>query len=154
MQSTFQAKSSTIQRRWHLIDAQDQVLGRLASKIARHLSGKDKRVYTPHVDCGDFVVVINAQGIRITGNNKPVQKIDFRHSGYPGGDTITPYGEFLKKRPERAILLAVSGMLPKTKLRGKQIAKLRVYKGDTHPHKAQFYVKPTVAEPTTPEAQS
>jgi large subunit ribosomal protein L13 len=141
MQSTFQSKAPSVQRKWHLIDAQDQVLGRLATKIARHLSGKDKRVYSPHVDCGDYVVVVNATGIKITGNNKPVQKIDFRHSGYPGGQTITPYGEFLKKKPTRAIELAVSGMLPKTRLRSRQMAKLRVYKGASHPHSAQFAVK-------------
>jgi large subunit ribosomal protein L13 len=143
MQSTFQSKSSTVRRRWHLIDAKDQVLGRLATKIARHLSGKDKTIYSPHVDCGDFVVVINAEGVRITGNNKPVQKIDFRHSGYPGGHTITPYGEFLRKKPARAIELAVSGMLPKTRLRSRQMAKLRVYKGSQHPHGAQFPIKQT-----------
>lgn len=148
MQTTYQAKASNIQRRWHLIDAKDQVLGRLATKIARHLSGKDKRAYTPHVDCGDYVVVINAEGIKITGNNKPVQKIDFRHSGYPGGDTITPYGEFLRKKPTRAIELAVSGMLPKTRLRSRQMAKLRVYKGNTHPHGAQFATPKAAAQKT------
>lgn len=141
MQSTFQSKSSSVGRKWHLIDAKDQVLGRLATQIARHLSGKAKSTYSPHVDCGDYVVVVNAEGVKITGNNKPVQKIDFRHSGYPGGHTITPYGEFLKKKPTRAIELAVSGMLPKTRLRSRQMAKLRVYKGSNHPHGAQFAVK-------------
>lgn len=147
MQSTFQPTTSSVGRKWHLVDAQGQILGRLASQIARHLTGKGKRVYAPHVDCGDYVVVINAEGIRITGNSKPVQKIDFRHSGYPGGHTITPYGEFLKKRPDRAILLAVSGMLPKTKLRRKQMAKLRVFKGSRHPHGAHFPT-PAAAEKT------
>src|SRR6185295_3236510 len=122
----------------HLVDAKGQILGRLASQVARRLCGKDKRTYAPHVDGGDYVVIVNAESIRITGDNKPVQKIDFRHSGYPGGDTMTPYNEFLKKRPERAISLAVSGMLPKTKLRQLQMARLKVYRGATHPHGAQF----------------
>ena len=135
---TYQPNKTTVERQWHLIDAKDAVLGRLASDISRKLSGKSKRAYAPHVDGGDYVVVVNAAQVRITGNSKPVQKIDFRHSGYPGGDTITPYGEFLKKKPERAIELAVSGMLPKTRLRKKQIARLKVYRGITHPHGAQF----------------
>lgn len=135
---TYQPTKFTVERRWHLVDANQQILGRVASSVSKKLTGKDKRVYAPHVDCGDFVVVVNAEGIRITGNNKPVQKIDFRHSGYPGGDTTTPYAEFLKQKPERAISLAVSGMLPKTKLRALQMARLKVYRGSTHPHGAQF----------------
>jgi large subunit ribosomal protein L13 len=115
--------------------------------------GKGKRDYAPHVDCGDHVVIINAEGIRITGNNKPVQKFDFRHSGYPGGDTLTPYGEFLKSKPERAIHLAVSGMLNKNRLRSRQLARLKVYKGSAHPHGAQFAVKakPEAAAPAAQE---
>ena len=144
---TYQPTKSTVNRQWYLIDANDQVLGRLATQVARQLSGKGKRTYAPHVDCGDFVVVINAEGIKIKGNNKPTQKIDFRHSGYPGGDTITPYGEFLAKNPERAIQLAVSGMLPKTRLRSRQIARLKVYKGTSHPHGNHFAAKnPAAAE--------
>jgi large subunit ribosomal protein L13 len=135
---THQPKAETLVRRWHLVDAKDKVLGRLATEVARTLMGKGKRDYAPHVDCGDHVVIINAEGIRITGNNKPVQKIDFRHSGYPGGETVTPYGEFLKSKPERAIHLAVSGMLSKNRLRDRQLARLKVYKGSTHPHGAQF----------------
>jgi large subunit ribosomal protein L13 len=138
MLKTFQPKNKTISRRWHLLDANGQTLGRFASGIARQLTGKNKIIYAPHVDCGDFVVVINAEGIKITGNNKPVQKIDFRHSGYPGGDTSTSYDVFLKTKPDRAITLAVSGMLPKTRLRSRQIARLKVYKGSHHPHGAQF----------------
>ena len=136
--NTFQPKSENIARRWHLVDANGKILGRLAVEVARTLSGKHKRNYAPHVDMGDYVVIVNAGGIRITGNNKPVQKIDFRHSGYPGGHTITPYGEFLKKKPERAIELAVSGMLPKTRLRKRQLARLKVYRSPTHPHGANF----------------
>jgi large subunit ribosomal protein L13 len=137
--------TSSVNRKWHLIDAKGQVLGRVACDISKKLTGKSKRLFAPHVDCGDFVVVVNAEGVRLTGNNKPTQKIDFRHSGYPGGMTITPYGEFLKKNPERAISLAVSGMLPKTRLRSRQMARLRVFRGTNHPHTAQFAIKP-VAE--------
>lgn len=135
---TFQPTNKSINRSWHVLDADGQVLGRFAARAARLLTGKGKRLFAPHVDCGDFVVVINAEGIRITGKSKPVQKIDFRHSGYPGGDTITPYGEFLKKNPQRAIELAVSGMLPKNRLRSRQMTRLKVYKGSQHPHGAQF----------------
>lgn len=142
---TYQPTQSSVERRWHLIDAKDQILGRLAVEISKKLSGKGKRIYTPHVDCGDFVVVLNAEGIRITGANKPVQKIDFRHSGFPGGHTITPYGEFLRKKPTRAIELAVSGMLSKNKLRSRQMARLKVYKGDSHPHGGQFAAKKEAA---------
>lgn len=140
---TFQPTTQSIARRWHLVDASDQILGRLATEVARKLMGKSKSVFAPHVDCGDHVVVVNAQGIRITGGNKPTQKIDFRHSGYPGGDTMTPYGEFLKSKPDRAISLAVSGMLSKTRLRSRQMARLKIYKGAAHPHGAQFAVPKT-----------
>ncbi len=135
---TYHLKRNEVARKWHLIDAKNQVLGRLAVQVARLVTGKGKITYSPHVDCGDFVVILNAEGIRITGNNKPEQKIDFRHSGYPGGDTITPYGTFLKENPERAIWLAVSGMVPKTRLRSRQMARLRVFKGTQHPHGVQF----------------
>lgn len=146
---TFQPKNNTVQRRWHLIDANGQVLGRLATEVARRLMGKDKRQYASHVDCGDFVVIINAENVRITGDNKPVQKIDFRHSGYPGGETITPYGRFLKSHPERAITLAVSGMLGKTRLRKRHLTRLRVFRGTTHPHGAQLAAaKPASAAPS------
>ncbi len=129
---------SMINRKWHLIDANGQILGRLSTQVARLLMGKGKTTYSPHIDGGDFVVVTNAAGIRITGDSKPVQKIDFRHSGYPGGDTMTPYAIFLKEKPERAIELAVSGMLSKTRLRKRQMVRLKVYKGSSHPHGAQF----------------
>jgi large subunit ribosomal protein L13 len=144
---TYLPKVTDASRRWHLFDAKGKVLGRFATEVARLLMGKGKRDYTPHIDCGDHVVVINAEGIRITGNSKPVQKIDFRHSGYPGGETITPYGEFLRTKPERAIELAVSGMLGKNKLRARQLARLKVYKGSAHPHGAQFAPAKTAAAP-------
>ena len=143
---TYQPNAATISRAWLLFDARDKILGRFASEIARVLMGKGKRIFTRSVDCGDNVVVINAEGIRITGNNKPTQKIDFRHSGYAGGDTATPYSEFLKSKPERAIYLAVSGMLAKNRLRPRQLARLKIYKGGTHPHGAHFAV-PKVAVP-------
>ncbi len=146
---THQPKTHEVIRRWHLIDAKDKVLGRFASDIARTLMGKGKRDFAPHIDCGDNVVVINAESIRITGNNKPTQKIDFRHSGYPGGETITPYDEFLRSKPERAIRLAVSGMLGKNKLRSRQLARLKVYKGNSHPHGANFAVAKPAAAPAT-----
>jgi large subunit ribosomal protein L13 len=151
LMKTYQPKQQAIARRWHLFDAKDKVLGRLATEVARVLMGKGKRDYAPHVDCGDHVVIINAEGIRITGNNKPVQKIDFRHSGYPGGETVTPYGEFLKSKPDRAIHLAVSGMLSKNRLRDRQLARLKIYKGSTHPHGAQFATK-AKAEPVAAAA--
>lgn len=138
---TFQPTSVSVERNWHLIDAKDQVLGRLATRVAYLLSGKGKRYYTSHVDCGDHVVVINAADVRITGNSKPIQKIDFRHSGYPGGDTMTPYKIFLKTKPERAISLAVTGMLPKNRLRRSRMARLKVYKNGAHPHGAQLSPK-------------
>ncbi len=144
---TFQPQPNTIKRRWHVVDAKNQVLGRLASQIARRLMGKDKANFAPHVDCGDFVVVVNAAQVRITGGSKPVQKIDFRHSGYPGGDTITPYGEFLRNNPERAVTLAVSGMLSKNKLRRRQLTRLKVYRSGTHPHGAQS--TPSVKTPSS-----
>lgn len=120
-------------------------MGRLASDIARQIQGKGKRLYAPHVDCGDFVVVLNADKVRITGNNKPVQKFDFRHSGYPGGQTVTPYGEFMEKKPERAVYLAVSGMLPKNRLRKLQLKRLRIFKGERHPHGVHFATKEKAA---------
>jgi len=135
---TYQPNKNSIDRKWHLVDAKDQVLGRLASSVAQKLIGKSKRIYAPHVDCGDYVVVINSKGIQIKGANKPQQKIDFRHSGYPGGDTMIPYGEFLKAKPDVAISLAVKGMLPKTKLRARYLKRLKVYRGSEHRHGANL----------------
>jgi len=150
---SFQNDKAVTNRQWHLYDAQGKTLGRFASEIAHKLMGKHKRHYAPHSDCGDFVVVVNAEGIQITGNSKPVQKFDFRHSGYPGGDTMTPYKEFLKSKPDRAIQLAVSGMLRKTRLRDKQMSRLKVYKGSTHPHGAQFAAPRPAATASAPAAQ-
>jgi ribosomal protein L13, bacterial type len=142
---TFLPKTEEIQRKWHLVDARGKVLGRLATHIADVLRGKNKALFTPHVDCGDFVVVTNAGKIVLTGK-KLDQKLDFRHSGYPGGDKYTPYRKLIDEHPEKAIELAVKGMLPKNKLADRQLKRLKVYKDDQHPHKAQF-ATPKPAEP-------
>lgn len=133
---TFSPKPGDIERRWHIVDADDQVLGRLASQIAQLLRGKHKPIYAPHVDTGDFVVVVNAEKIVLTGNKRE-QKIAYRHSGYPGGLKKTPYSTLLDTKPERAIQLAVKGMLPRNKLGRKMLTKLKVYAGTDHPHAAQ-----------------
>lgn len=133
---------SDVNRRWHLIDANNQILGRIATKIGIALVGKRKRTFSPNNDNGDFVVVVNAEKIKITGNNKAEQKIDFRHSGYPGGDTMTPYSTFLREKPDRAIMLAVKGMLPKNRLRSRFLSRLKVYKGTSHPHGANLAAAP------------
>jgi len=133
---TYMAKKETVERKWYLVDAEGQVLGRLAAKLARILQGKHKPIYTPHVDTGDFVVVVNAEKVRVTGK-KLTQKMYQRYSGYPGGLKERPLGEMLARRPERVLELAVRRMLPKTKLGDKMFRKLKVYKGPHHPHQAQ-----------------
>jgi len=135
---TYQPKKATVQRIWHKLDAQGQVLGRIATQAAQLLIGKGKVTYSPHVDGGDIVVVINAAGVTVKGNSKPQQKMDFRHSGYIGGTTFTPYDRLLKERPDRAVQLAVHGMLPKNKLRARMMTRLKIYKSESHPHGAQF----------------
>jgi large subunit ribosomal protein L13 len=133
---TYSPKASEIERRWWVVDADGQTLGRLASVVAERLRGKDKPLFAPHMDCGDFVVVVNASRIQVTGR-KLDQKMYYRHSGYPGGLTTTVLGQELQKRPDRVIEKAVRGMLPKNSL-GDQIArKLKVYAGPEHPHGAQ-----------------
>jgi large subunit ribosomal protein L13 len=133
---TYSPKPGEIERRWHVIDASDVVLGRLASHAATLLRGKHKPVFAPHVDTGDFVVVINAGKVALTGNKRHT-KIAYRHSGYPGGLKQVSYDELLTKRPDRAIELAVKGMLPHNKLGRRMIRKLKVYAGADHPHSAQ-----------------
>ncbi|WP_018347809.1 50S ribosomal protein L13 [Longispora albida] len=133
---TYSPKPGEIERQWHVIDATDIVLGRLATHAATLLRGKHKPTFAPHVDGGDFVIVINAAKIALTGN-KRATKIAYRHSGYPGGLKKTSYEELLTKRPDRAIELAVKGMLPHNKLGAKLIKKLKVYAGDNHPHASQ-----------------
>ncbi|MDR0956638.1 MAG: 50S ribosomal protein L13 [Endomicrobium sp.] len=136
---TYLPNQNEVERKWHLIDAKGKVLGRLAVKIAEFLRGKNKVFYTNHIDCGDFVVVINASEIVITGK-KIEQKTYFTYSGYPGGVKLTPYSVLMKKNPERALLAAVKGMLPKNKLADKQIKRLKVFKDDKHKHSAQLAI--------------
>jgi len=133
---TYVAKKETVQRKWLLVDAQGQILGRLAARLARILQGKHKPIYTPHVDTGDFVVIINAEKIRVTGN-KLTQKMYKRYSGYPGGLKERPLRVMLARHPERVLEQAVRRMLPKTKLGEKMFRKLKVYAGPNHPHQAQ-----------------
>jgi large subunit ribosomal protein L13 len=130
------AKPNEVERKWHVVDAAGQTLGRLASEVAALIRGKHKPEFTPHVDTGDFVVVINAEKITLTGK-KMQQKKYYRHSGYMGGLRITPANEMLQNTPERMIEIAVHGMLPKTKLGNALKTKLKVYAGATHPHEAQ-----------------
>lgn len=134
---TYMATPATIDRKWYVIDAKDKVVGRLASEVAKILRGKNKPTYTPHMDTGDFVIVVNADKVVFTGK-KLIQKTYFRHSGYPGGTTFTKAGDMLKRRPERVVELAVKGMLPKNSLGRKMYTKLKVYAGAEHPHEAQM----------------
>jgi large subunit ribosomal protein L13 len=133
---TYTPKPGEIERRWLVIDATDVVLGRLASQAAILLRGKHKPTYAAHVDTGDFVVVINADKVALTGNKRE-QKLAYRHSGYPGGLRAVGYSELLDKNPERAVEKAVRGMLPKNTLGRAQLSKLKVYRGAEHPHQAQ-----------------
>ena len=133
---TYSPRPGEVDRQWHIIDATDVVLGRLASQVAVLLRGKHKPEFAPHVDTGDFVVVINASKIALTGN-KRTDKIVYRHSGYPGGLKQRPVGELLASRPERVIETAVKGMLPHNTLGRKMLTKLKVYGGPAHPHTAQ-----------------
>jgi large subunit ribosomal protein L13 len=133
---TYSPKPGEIERRWHVIDASDVVLGRLASHAATLLRGKHKPTFAPHLDTGDFVIVVNAGKIALTGNKRQT-KFAYRHSGYPGGLKRIGYEELLTKRPDRAVELAVKGMLPHNKLGRRQLKKLKVYPGADHPHAAQ-----------------
>ena len=136
MQKTWNAKPGEIERRWYLVDAEGKTLGRLATQIADTLRGKTKPEYTPHVDTGDFVVVVNAEKIRVTGD-KLAQKTYWRHSGYPGGIKSRTLAEMLDRQPEEVIRKAVKGMLPRNRLARQQLTKLKVYAGPDHPHAAQ-----------------
>ena len=133
---TYVAKPTDRERNWLVVDAEGQTLGRLATQIADALRGKRKPTYTPHVDGGDFVVVINAEKIAVTGN-KLADKRYYRHSGYPGGIRSRTLGEMLERRPEEVIRKAVKGMLPRNRLARQQLTKLKVYAGPDHPHQAQ-----------------
>jgi large subunit ribosomal protein L13 len=133
---TYSPKAADIQREWFVIDAKDQTLGRLATQVAVLLRGKHKPIFAPHMDVGDYVIVLNCDKIRVTGR-KLDQKIYYRHSGYPGGLRAESLRDTLRKHPERVIQTAVRGMLPKNRLGRKMIKKLKIYAGDTHPHQAQ-----------------
>lgn len=136
MKTTFMANASNIERKWYIVDAEGQTVGRLAVEIAKILRGKNKPTYTPHVDTGDFVIVINAEKVKFTGK-KLTDKTYFRHSGYQGGTTFTPVGQMLERFPARVLEHAVKGMLPKNRLGAQMFRKLSVYVGAEHPHAAQ-----------------
>lgn len=136
MSKTYVATPETRNREWVVVDAEGQTLGRLATQIADTLRGKNKPEYTPHIDTGDFVVVINAEKIRVSGN-KMTEKVYYRHTGYPGGLRSRTLEEQLDRRPEEVIRTAVKGMIPRTRLGRQQLRKLKVYAGTEHPHKAQ-----------------
>ena len=129
-------KNTDLEKKWLLLDATDKTLGRLSAKISTILMGKNKAQYTPHNDLGDYIVVINAEKVKVTGN-KDIQKKYYRHSGYPGGLKSSTFSEIIEKNPQDIILKAVKGMLPKNKLSNSMISKLKVYKGENHPHIGQ-----------------
>ncbi len=133
---TYSPKPGDIQRAWHVIDAEDVVLGRLAVQAATLLRGKHKPIYAPHVDTGDFVIIVNAEKVALSGDKKTT-KLAYRHSGYPGGLSATPVGQLLDKDARKVVEKAVWGMLPKNKLGRQILKKLKVYSGPTHPHQAQ-----------------
>ena len=133
---SYMARPLEVERRWYVVDAEGQTLGRLATEIARLLRGKNKPQYTPHVDTGDFVVVVNAEKVVVTGR-KAEQKVYRRHSGYPGGLKETSYERMMERRPTEVIRKAVKGMLPRNRLARQQINKLKIYAGPEHPHQAQ-----------------
>jgi len=133
---TYTARAEDIEREWFLVNAEGKTLGRLASEIAQVLRGKHKPIYSPHLDCGDYVIVVNAEKVRVTGR-KLDQKMYYRHTGYPGGIKSISLRNQLQKHPERVLEAAVRGMLPKNRLGRKTMRKLKVYAGDSHPHQAQ-----------------
>ena len=133
---TYTVRKGDIRREWYVVDAQGKILGRLASEIAKILRGKHKPIYVPHLDCGDYVIVVNAEKVRVTGK-KLDQKFYYRHSGYPGGLKSINLRDQLQKHPTRVLEAAVRGMLPKNRLGRAMIKKLKVYAGDSHPHQAQ-----------------
>jgi len=144
MLKTYSTRASDIKREWHLIDAEGQVLGRLATRVANLLMGKHKPIFCRHLDTGDYVVVINAEKVRVTGN-KTKQKLYHRHSGYPGGLKSVSLERMMNTHPTRVIEHAVKGMLPHNKLGAQMLKKLKVYAGDEHPHQAQINAAPATA---------
>ena len=145
MLKTYSTKASDIKRDWHLVDASDKVLGRLATQIAGLLMGKHKPTFTRHLDMGDYVVVINAEQVRVTGN-KAKQKLYYRHSGYPGGLKSISLERMMQTHPTRVIEHAVKGMLPQNRLRARMMKRLRLHVGDIHPYKGQIKIAPIEAE--------
>ncbi len=145
MLKTYSTKPSDIKREWHIFDASDQILGRLATQIASLLMGKHKPIFCRHLDIGDFVVVINAEKVRFTGN-KAKQKLYYRHSGYPGGFKSTSLEKMMQTHPTRVIEHAVKGMLPHNRLEAKMMKRLRVFVGDTHPYQGQIKATPVKVE--------
>ncbi|MGB9377486.1 MAG: 50S ribosomal protein L13 [Mycobacteriales bacterium] len=133
---TYSPKPGDVQRKWHVIDATDVVLGRLASQAATLLRGKHKPIFAPHLDTGDFVIIINAGKVALSGNKRE-QKMAYRHSGHPGGLRAVPYGDLLDHRPDWAVERAIKGMLPHNTLGRQMMSKLKVYAGPNHPHQAQ-----------------
>jgi large subunit ribosomal protein L13 len=142
---TFSPKPSDVQRQWHVIDATDVVLGRLATQAATLLRGKHKPIYAPHVDTGDFVIIINAEKVALTGTKRE-DKVEYRHSGFPGGIRATSYDVLLAKNPRRVVEKAVKGMLPHNTLGRQMLSKLKVYAGPEHPHQAQQPVPYTIGQ--------
>ena len=142
---TYSTKASDIKREWHLVDASDKILGKISTQIAGLLMGKHKPMFCRHLDVGDFVVVINAEKVRVTGN-KAKQKLYYRHSGYPGGLKSVTLEKMMQTHPTRVIEHAVKGMLPRNRLGAKMIKKLKVYTGDSHPHTAQIKASSVTGE--------
>ncbi|HEY6674586.1 MAG TPA: 50S ribosomal protein L13 [Rubrobacteraceae bacterium] len=136
MMKSYMARPLEVERKWYVVDAEGQTLGRLATEIATMLRGKNKPQYTPHVDTGDFVVVVNAEKVAVTGR-KAEQKVYRRHSGYPGGLKETSYEQLMERRPTEILRRAVKGMMPKNRLARQQLRKLKIYAGPEHPHAAQ-----------------
>nr|PZN73628.1 MAG: 50S ribosomal protein L13 [Bacillota bacterium] len=136
MNRTYMAKPQDVERKWYVVDAEGKTLGRLASKVAAILRGKHKPTFTPHVDCGDYVIIVNAEKIQVTGK-KRTDKVYYRHSGYPGGLKATTFEQMIARRPERVLELAIKGMLPHNRLGRRMYRKLKVYAGPEHPHAAQ-----------------
>ena len=134
---SYMARPQQVERKWYVVDAEGQTLGRLASELARILRGKNKPQYTPHIDVGDFVVVVNADRINVSGR-KAEQKVYRRHTGYPGGLRETSYEQMLDRKPTEILRKAVYGMMPKTRLARQQFKKLKIYAGSEHPHEAQM----------------
>jgi len=150
MTKTYSVKASDIKREWHLIDASGEVLGRLSTRVARLLMGKHKPLFCRNMDVGDFVVIINADKVRVTGN-KAKQKLYHRHSGYPGGLTSINLEKMMETHPTRVIEHAVKGMLPKNRLNARMMKRLKVYAGDNHPHQGQLKGTSVVAAEKSPE---